>query len=334
MSLSQEIDFSPIKGQKNLLAFSAGIDSTALFFLLLEHSIDFDIATVNYNLRASSKDELAYAKELSIKYDKKLYFLESELKESAIEEQARRIRFDFFDSIIEKESYDNLLTAHQLNDQLEWFLMQLTKGAGTLELLGMQTVTQRKEYSLYKPLLKVSKEQLQSYLDDRDIKYFIDSSNSDQIYKRNFFRHNFSDALIKEYQEGISRSFEYLQEDNQRLLQKSKTLALGELTIIKADDKRSQLYHIDKDLKKRAYILSHAQREEIKNSTSVVISAQFVIEQAYPLTYISPLVETRMDKAFKESCRMAKVPHKIRPFLYKNHPDIKLFQEKILEWQS
>ena len=334
MSLSQEIDFSPAKGKKNLLAFSAGIDSSALFFLLLEQHIDFDIAIVNYNLRASSSDEAAYAKELCVKHDKKLYYLETHLKGSAIEEEARKIRFDFFESIIKEEGYDNLLTAHQLNDQMEWFLMQLTKGAGSLELLGMQTITLRQNYTLYKPLLKVTKEQLQDYLDQQNLTYFIDLSNSDQNYKRNYFRHNFSDALIKEYQEGITRSFDYIQQDNQRLLESSQVLNLGQLTVIQAAHHRSQLYHIDKALKKRAYILSHAQRQEIQKSSSVVISDAFVIEQANGLTYISPFIECVMDKDFKEGCRMAKIPHKIRPFLYKFYPDIKLLQEKISEWQS
>ncbi|NLN13488.1 MAG: tRNA lysidine(34) synthetase TilS, partial [Arcobacter skirrowii] len=45
------LDFSEIKSSKNLLAFSAGVDSTALFFLLLNSNIPFDIAIVDYNIR-------------------------------------------------------------------------------------------------------------------------------------------------------------------------------------------------------------------------------------------------------------------------------------------
>ena len=63
------LDFSVIKNQKNLLAFSAGIDSSALFFLLLEQNIPFDIAIVNYNQREQSKEEVSYAKELAITSD-------------------------------------------------------------------------------------------------------------------------------------------------------------------------------------------------------------------------------------------------------------------------
>lgn len=73
------LDFSEIKSSKNLLAFSAGIDSTALFFLLLNSNISFDIAIVDYNIREQSKEEVAHAKKLSKKslikkYIKKIYF--------------------------------------------------------------------------------------------------------------------------------------------------------------------------------------------------------------------------------------------------------------------
>ena len=71
------LNFSAIRNQKNLLAFSAGVDSSALFFLLLENNIPFDIAIVNYNLRAQSKEEISYAKELSHTYKKEIFICPS-----------------------------------------------------------------------------------------------------------------------------------------------------------------------------------------------------------------------------------------------------------------
>ena len=60
-----------INTTNNLLAFSAGIDSTALFFLMMEEEILFDIAIVDYNQRLQSKDEVIYATQLAHKYNKK-----------------------------------------------------------------------------------------------------------------------------------------------------------------------------------------------------------------------------------------------------------------------
>ena len=67
------LNFSAIKESKNLLAFSAGVDSSALFFLLLKQNIPFDIAIVNYNVRVQSKDEVNYAKELIKQSEKDPY---------------------------------------------------------------------------------------------------------------------------------------------------------------------------------------------------------------------------------------------------------------------
>jgi tRNA(Ile)-lysidine synthase len=322
MLSSTEIDFTPCLNQKNLLAFSAGIDSTALFFLLLEAKIPFDMAIVNYNTRPTSSDELAYAKTLAKEHNKKLFFLDTNLKDSAQESQARKIRYDFFESIIAKHHYEILLTAHQLNDQLEWFLMQLTKGAGSLELLGMQTVSKAKNYTLFKPLLTLSKEQLQAYLDHHHKHYFIDESNQDESFKRNYFRHNFSNALIQKYQEGIQRSFNYLAQDKELLLQNASYITLEQLTIIKAPTFRSRLYHIDKELKRRGYILSHLQRQEIEANSSIIISKRFAIEQKGDLAFIAPYMTATMDKSFKEACRTKHIPTKIRPYLFNSDIDL------------
>ena len=98
------LDFSEIKSSKNLLAFSAGVDSTALFFLLLNSNIPFDIAIVDYNIREQSKEEVAHAKNLAKKFNKKIYkkdiFLENL---SNFEKQARDIRYNFFEEIIKKK---------------------------------------------------------------------------------------------------------------------------------------------------------------------------------------------------------------------------------------
>lgn len=74
------LNFNEINTKRNLLAFSAGIDSSALFFLLLEKNIPFDIAIVNYNVREQSKDEVEYAKQLANKYNKKIYIKDVKLE--------------------------------------------------------------------------------------------------------------------------------------------------------------------------------------------------------------------------------------------------------------
>ena len=322
-----QLDFSEIKNTKNLLAFSAGIDSTALFFLLLENNISFDIAIVNYNLRSQSKDEVDYAKQLAKEYNKKIFLKEVsfETEPSNFEKKARDIRYDFFDEIIKKNSYETLITAHQLNDKLEWFLMQLTKGAGLFELIGFEKWVLKNEILFYKPLLEVSKEELKNYLDKNSLKYFIDNSNENEKYKRNYFRHNFSDKLIAEFGCGIKNSFEYLQNDLNSLNKDFTAIkSIKELDIFKnLNDDNLNIRLIDLNIKKRGYLLSKAQRDEILTQKEISISDTINIAINDDFIYICPKVLSNMDKKFKEECRVNKIPKNIRPYLNKEKINIK-----------
>src|SRR5574344_625987 len=202
-----KLDFQKIEKRKNLLAFSGGVDSMALFYLLKDANIDFDLIIVNYNARLESKEELEFAINLAKKHNKKIFIKELDLKNSSnFEKVARDIRYEFFKEICEKNSYEVLITAHQLNDKLEWFFMQLSKGAGLLELLGMSEFEEKSSYKIYRPLLNISKKKLQDFLDKNSLKYFIDSSNFDTKYRRNYFRKEFANRFLDEFESGVKNS--------------------------------------------------------------------------------------------------------------------------------
>ncbi len=309
-----------INTTKNLLAFSAGIDSSALFFLLLEQNIPFDIAIVDYNTRAQSKDEVSYAKELASKYQKKCFLKSVTLEnKSNFEKKAREIRYSFFEEIIKKNQYETLITAHQLNDKLEWFLMQLTKGAGLVELIGLEKYSKKKSYQIYRPLLDLSKERLLEYLEKHNLKYFIDDSNSDEKYKRNYFRKNFANDLIKKYENGIKNSFNYLENDLNSLNIDYQAIYENKLLEVfkNLNDDNLNIKIIDKSLKKRAYLISKAQRDEILKQKEITISNEINITIGEKYIYISPKCEGSMDKKFKEDCRVKKIPKNIRNYLFK-----------------
>src|SRR5665648_294854 len=142
------LDVTHLKEKKNLLAFSAGVDSSALFFLLLENNISFDIALVNYGTRENSSKEEAHAHALAKQYKLTCHSIKAPTFTNHFEHNARTFRYTFFNTLILEYAYDALITAHQLNDQLEWFLMRLTKGAGVCALLGLEPISQRKNYTL------------------------------------------------------------------------------------------------------------------------------------------------------------------------------------------
>lgn len=320
------LDFSVIKESKNLLAFSAGIDSTALFFLLLKENIDFDIVIVNYNLREESKEELQYAKDLALKYNKEIFYKEVHLEsKSNFEKTARDIRYNFFKEVIKANSYNTLITAHQLNDKLEWFLMQLSKGAGLVELIAFKEYKELESYISYKPLLDVSKDELKSFLKENSIKYFIDKSNYDEKYKRNYFRHNFSDRFLDEYKEGVKNSFKYLEKDVNSLNISIKPLyKIFQLEIYKnLNDENLNIRLIDLSLKKRGILLSQAQRYEVLRQKVITISDKVCISIESNFIWISPKSKQIMDKKFKEKCRVQKIPKNIRAYIKEKEIELK-----------
>jgi len=306
-----------LKEGKNLLAFSGGADSTALFHTLLEHNIPFDIAIVHYGLRKQADEEVEYAQTLAEEHKLTCHLLRAEKIEQNFEYEARKIRYDFFERLIHEHKYNHLLTAHHLQDRLEWMLMQLCKGAGAAELVGMKEKEKRSAYTLRRPLIETSKEEIIPYLEQKQIRWFHDETNDDPSYKRNYFRHEIAAKLIKENSQGIRRSFTYLEEDVKTLIKETEVYEAEELSLFfSTGHRRSDIYHIDKILKARGYILTAAQREELKTHDEIIAGRKFLVVLNKGIYYIAPYLQEVMDKAFKEECRELGVPGKLRPYLF------------------
>jgi len=305
-----------LKKGKNLLAFSAGSDSSALFFTLENLNIEFDIALVNYETREQSWEEEQYAKKLAQEFNKKCYIFTCNLEQNNFEHNARTKRYDFFKKIIFEKSYNNLLTAHHLNDKLEWFLMQLSRGAGCVELSGMNEIEDNLGYKTIRPLLHVSKKEIKGFLHINKIKHYLDISNNNKKYFRNQIRDEFSNSFCDKYEDGIKKSFKYLQKDAKRLIPKD-IKQIENLYILKRnEDDLINIRGIDRIVKKLGILLSNAMREEIIRTKDCIISSKIAISFNDKKIYICPVIDVKMDKKFKEKCRIEKIPAKIRPYLY------------------
>lgn len=308
-----------LKGKKNLLAFSGGADSTALFFLLVKHDIGFDIAIVDYGIRKQSKEEVAYAKELADRYSLTCHILNAPKIKQNFEAKAREIRYDFFEKLIKERGYENLITAHHLGDRFEWMLMQFCKGAGCAEIAGMQVEQKRDFYTLVRPLLHLDKKELLAYLHANEKIYFEDESNLDEDIKRNSFRHNYSAPLLEKYLSGIKKSFEYIDEDREELLSEIEIKSINEFAYFKSSkNKRADIFAIDKYLKSKGFMPGANERELLKIRQSAVLGRKFVVVQKDDYVFITPFSDESitMDKEFKEECRKLKIEPKLRPYLY------------------
>jgi tRNA(Ile)-lysidine synthase len=304
------------KSSSNLLAFSGGVDSSALFFWLLEKNIDFDIAIVNYHTRDTSDKEVAYAKELALKYNKKIYVKDCYLDKFS-ENEARKCRYAFFEEIIKKYGYNTLITAHHLNDRFEWFLMQLSKGAGLKELIAMEQIEERERYKIWRPFYNLSRKEILTFLHKRNIKYFIDKSNYDKKYKRNFIRHEFANKFVELYEKGIKKSFEILEEEK-KLIFDTKWNKKGKCYWFEKSFTEKDIRKVDAILKRLGILPTSAQRKEIlKTNFNCVIQGKIAIDSNETHIFIAPYVKIKLTKEEKEKFRKNKIPPKIRGYLAK-----------------
>ena len=317
-----------LKSRRNLLAFSHGVDSTALFYLLDEAGVKFDLAIVDYNVRAQSKDEIASARQLATKFNKQIYVKSVQLGASNFEHEARAARYEFFGQICRERGYENLILAHQFDDKFEWFLMQLGRGAGLSELLGMQEIEAREDYAITRPLLGVRKCELERFLRERNLKYFTDETNLTDRFKRGFIRAKFSEPFLNEYFGGVKKSFKFLAADALNLAPEIFNPA-AKIYLVKRGP--SELRGVDQACKRLGLVLSSAQRNEcarcLENGADCVLGGKVAVGAGENFILVTPYIKAAMDKKFKEACRRLAVPPINRGFLFASGTDIALFEE-------
>lgn len=302
-----------LKNSKNLLAFSYGIDSTALFFLLKNAEICFDLAMVDYNKREQSKLEVAAARELASKFGKKIFIKSANLPSANFQNLARNFRYEFFEEICTKFGYENLILAHQLDDKVEWFFMQLSRGAGLNEMIGVSEISYKNGIRIVRPLISTSKKSLLNFLNSQKIRYFVDESNFDKKYKRNRFRMDFVRHFLDEFESGIRTSFDLLNKDA-NLLKSEIYLVKNELFLVK--NNQNFLRGIDLVCKNFGIVLSGATKNELKDKKSCVISGKIALGFRDDFVFLSPVSSAIMDKNFKEKCRKLLIPKQNRPYIF------------------
>jgi tRNA(Ile)-lysidine synthase len=204
----QKMGLDPAK--KLLVAFSGGSDSSVLVHLLSKTRIPFALAHVNYGLRGVESDadevfcvETAAALNCNIHVLNKKSIVENYKQEFGVSTQqaAREIRYRWFQQLCKTYEYDAILTAHNKNDHVETILINLVRGTGIKGLCGIPAVSG----NIYRPLLTFSKDDLDAYADENNIKFRTDSSNMESHYLRNVIR-NVVIPSINELKPGFVQS--------------------------------------------------------------------------------------------------------------------------------
>lgn len=205
-----EKNLSFITGKNLLLAVSGGIDSMVLVDLFSKLDFKLGIAHCNFQLREEeSNGDEEFVKTQSKKYTIKGHYKSfdtknySEEKKISIQQAARELRYNWFNELLEKEGYDYLLTAHHLDDSLETFLINFTRGTGVEGLTGIPEVNG----NVIRPLLIFSRDEIENYAKENKIEWREDSSNASDKYFRNKIRHHVI-PILKELNPSLLESFE------------------------------------------------------------------------------------------------------------------------------
>jgi tRNA(Ile)-lysidine synthase len=243
------INLTHFFGQNNattyLVAVSGGLDSMALCTLLLELQLPLQILHVNYGLRGTESDaDQAFVTAYCQKHQIKLEVLEVGLKNQLannklnLQAEARRIRYAFFEEVQARTPDSLLCTAHQADDQIETFWLQLARGAGLKGLAGMA----RQNEHLLRPLLNLTRLEVLELAKEMNVTWREDSSNATLKYRRNLWRHELLPYLntkvpglnqeIALIQKVFSREIDFQQEQLKQAFQKfkvEKSISLNEL---------------------------------------------------------------------------------------------------------
>ena len=184
-------NFHYLSRKKLLIACSGGLDSVVLAHLMKKLEFEMALAHCNFSLRGKESDGdemfvIGLAKKMQIPVFAETFDTKTFAKNNGISTQmaARTLRYNWFEEILKNFSYDYLLTAHHLDDDLETFFINLSRGTGINGLTGIPPVNG----NVVRPLLTFSREEILIYAEKNKLKWREDSSNKKADYLRNKLR--------------------------------------------------------------------------------------------------------------------------------------------------
>ncbi len=327
---------------KILLAVSGGVDSMVMAELFLNCHSNFSIAHCNFQLRGEASDEdETFVKNWAAK-NKVPFFTtqfdtitESKSQGKGIQEIARKLRYEWFEKILNENGFDFIATAHHKNDSIETVLFNLSRGTGLKGLTGIQA----KRDKLIRPLLFLNKEEILKLAVENKIEYREDQSNTSNKYKRNYIRNkvvpefmemnptfesnmekniqrfNNLDTLLSFYLEKTKAEISEIK-NGQLHISKSKLEALPQPATILFEILKDKNFNFDQCENIIANLSHQSGNLFYSDSYRLLLDRKFliiekIVESKEVLLNISPEEQIQLPNGILESSAESKIPAKI-----------------------
>lgn len=198
-------------GDTIVVGVSGGPDSMALLYILNEFKNKMDLniicAHVNHNKRKESEQEKIdlenYCKKNNITFE---YIKVTNWGDDNFHNEARSVRYNFFEELVYNYGAKYLMTAHQGDDLIETILMRIVRGSTLKGYSGFSRIVDKGDYKIIRPLITVTKDEILKFDKKNGIQYAIDESNNEDHYTRNRYRHTVL-PFLKQEEPNIHKKF-------------------------------------------------------------------------------------------------------------------------------
>ena len=287
-----------------ILSVSGGVDSMVMLDLFRKSTYNIIVVHFNHQKRDASIIEKDLVERVCKAYNIPFYYFTIKVSKGNFHHQAHLLRTHHLNEVAKLNKARYIFTAHHLDDLLENVLIKLTRGSNLLGYAGMQHIHETPLYTYVKPLLYTSKHEIMTYAKKHDVLYLEDSSNEENGYLRNRYRHAVVPLMkqenemlldqIKQYHLQLSSAFFHIRGETKKLIKNHKIMinqfiswdgALQDDAIAYVIESENIPITYDKIQKIKGMLLNN------KPNASYRLNHVYAFIKSYQEAFIKPLTE-------------------------------------------
>lgn len=302
-------DIDKLKDEYIVIGVSSGPDSMALLHMVINNTTKKIVcAHINHNVRVASLEEEHFLKDYCQKNNIIFECMKiNNYTESNFEAEARKKRYEFYEKVLHKYNSHTLLLAHHGDDLVETILMKIIRGSNLEGYAGIKKYSNQSGYTIIRPLINLTKEDILLYNKKNSIKYYIDNTNEDIKYTRNRIRKNILPILKKEdkdihlkflkYSETLQEYYNYIEDITKEKLNKiykNNTIDIASFNKEHQFMKKNIIFYILSNIyNDRANIIKDKHIEDIislinnkKPNSMINLPEEYIARKEYNYLYI------------------------------------------------